>query len=162
MPTKASKPETLNYATVANVQALTPARKLGQGGNPSPADVQLYLELVESEINGILVERGYAVPVSEKESPQAFGMLRRIAIEGTVAQIEASAGNGPNIDRARKTYERSIERLEDARLVMDAAKNTERSKPRGPGVTTVAQQLSNTEYSAANPNAPLFRRGMTF
>jgi hypothetical protein len=136
MPKKAVERETTTYASVADVQSLVPVRKFGQGSNPSGTDVQLYLELVEAEVHAILVQKGYAVPVAETNTA-AFALLRRICALGAVAQVEASAGNGPNIDRTRITYEAEKSRLEDAHFVMNAPKDEERAKPRGPGVTTV-------------------------
>ncbi len=143
------------YATVPDVQALTPARKFGQGTNPTIADVQLYLTLCESEVNAILVEKGYTVPVVEATSPMAFGYLRRVALQGAVAQIEVSAGNGPNIERTRAIYEKSLERLEKAKTVLDAPKNDERAKPRGPGVTNVE---TPTDAEEGEGREPFFKR----
>lgn len=133
----------MSYASVKDVTALAPTRKLGKGGNPTEADVKVYLELAESEIDAILVNKGYAVPVSETDSPQAFAFLRRVVAQGAVAQLEEAAGNGPNIERSRKTYNKSLSDISEAVEIMDAAQNTERSKPRGPGVTTVQPTPGN-------------------
>jgi hypothetical protein len=165
MTTKAATAEGLNYATVADVQALTPARKFGQGTNPTNANVHLYIELAEATINGVLIQKGYVVPVSETESPVAFSLLRRICLQGAVAQIEVSSGNGPNIERTRAVYEKSLERLEDARFVLNAPKDEERAKPRGPGVTQVAALEDNEVGEGREPffkRSSLGRRGMSF
>ena len=173
MTVKTTTAESTTYCTVPDVQALTPARVFGQGTNPTTADVQLYLELVEAEVNAVLVNKDYAVPVSEALSPMAYALMRRICLQGTVAQIEVSAGNGPNIDRTRAIYEKSLERLSEARTVLDAAKNDLRSKPRGPGVTTIGQALSQQADennsgaapgtgNANEPNNPFFTRGQAF
>jgi hypothetical protein len=155
MPVKQTEGERGTYASVADVQALTPPRKFGQGTNPTNADVQLYLELVEAEINAILVEKGYAVPILESTSPMAFTFMRRVALQGAVAQIEVSAGNGPNIERTRAIYEKSLERLAEAKAVLDAPKNTDRAKPRGPGVTNLPAE---EDQKANEGRAPFFRR----
>lgn len=125
------------YASVADVQALAPTRKLGVGNNPTEANVLAYIEGVEAEINAILTNKGYSVPVLKEQAPLAFQLVRRITTQGALAQLEESAGNGPNIDRTQKVYAASLKQISEAREILDAAKDTERSKPRGPGVTSV-------------------------
>lgn len=155
MTVEASSQEQTGYATVADVQALTPARVLGQGTNPTTANVQLYLEIVEAELEAELVQKGYAVPILQSVAPRAFQYLRRVTLQGVVAQIEVSAGNGPNIERTRAIYEKSLERLQQAKVVLDAPKNQGRAKPRGPGVTSVSAEPDNEEGEG---RAPFFSR----
>lgn len=154
MAVKKTEAEAGSYASVPDVQALTPARKFGQGTNPTNADVALYIELVESEVNSVLVQKGYNVPV-EESAPRAFAYLRRITLQGVVAQIEVSAGNGPNIERTRSIYEKSLERLEQAHTVLDAPRDEERSKPRGPGMTSVT---TPRDVEDGEGREPFFRR----
>ena len=153
------------YVSVADVQALVPPRRFGQGTNPSNADVALYAELVEAEVNAILVQKGYAIPVVQAEAPQAFSYLRRVTLQGTVAQIEVSAGNGPAIDRTRAVYDKSLERLEKAKTVLDAPKDEQRAMPRGPGVTTVNIPEDQEEGEGREPffkRSSLTEGGMRF
>lgn len=165
MPAKVATEEP-TYASVTDVQALAPTRKLGQGNNPSGADVRIMLEMVEAEINAILVNKGYSVPISKTLSPLAFQFLRRLTAQGAVAQLEASSGNGPNIERTAAIYAASLKSLSDAREIMDAALNVERAKPRGPGITTgLTPETIPTVGPEVNPTSPLtpyFRRGMQF
>jgi hypothetical protein len=149
-------PEEATYASVADVQALAPTRKLGQGSNPTSEDVQIYLALTEAEINSILVNKGYAVPVSKEEAPQAFQLMRTINAQGAVAQLEASGGNGPNIKRTEGVYQASLKSLSEAREVMDAAQDVERDKPRGPGVTTVEPSPGNEPFFTRNEETMQF------
>lgn len=141
------------YASVADVEALAPLRRLGQGSNPTKANVEVYLEGVEAEINGVLVNKGYIVPVDKALSPLAWQLLRRANAQGAVAQLEAASGNNPDAQkRTEAVYQQTLKLLSEAREVMDAAGDTEREKPRGPGVTTV---------TPAPGNQPMFSRDET-
>jgi hypothetical protein len=156
------------YATVSDVEALAPYRKIGEGNNPSQRDVEVILELVEAEINAILVNKGYQVPVEKAEAPLAFQFLRRIVAQGAVAQIEQSAGNGPNVERSEKVYQQSLKLIVEAREIMVAPQNQERDKPRGPGVTSVGPveeagaTYGSWESNPVNPLTPFFQRNLQF
>lgn len=132
------------YASVEDVQSLAVARKIGQGNNPTETDVETYLALSESEINGILVNKGYVVPVAE--STQALATLRRINAEGAVAKMEEAIANGPNQASSEARYQRSLQSLASAMTVLLAPKNIERSKPRGPGVTNVRPPVGEEPF----------------
>lgn len=128
----------MTYCSAADVQSLAPTRKLGQGNNPTETDVLVYIEGVESEINAILTNKGYAIPVLEELAPLAFQFLRRITAQGAVAQLEASSANNPAAaDKAEKVYQGNLKLISEAREILDAPQDTERDKPRGPGVTNV-------------------------
>lgn len=150
MTAKALNEEGATYCSVKDVEASAPTYKLGQGQTPTPSDVLGYIEGVESEINAILTNKGYAVPVEESAAPLAFRFVRWIATQGAVAQLYASASSPPQqTAEAKKTYAANLKLLSEARSVMDAPQNAERTKPRGPGVTTV---------EAAPGNEPFFSR----
>jgi hypothetical protein len=145
--------ESTTYCSVDDVRALAPSRKLGEGNNPTQANVQSYIEGVEAEINGVLTLKGYSVPVLKAQAPLAFALLRRVTSQGAAAQLEASAGNNPAAaERTEKVYVAALKQLSTADEILDAAQNVERSKPRGPGVTNV---------SPAPGNAPFFSRDET-
>lgn len=126
------------YASVADVESANKQRKLGQGNNPTAVDVRLYLENAEAEINAILVNKGYEVPIDKTLAPQAFQLVRRINIQGAIAEMEEASGNGPMLERAERVYQASLKELINSREIMDAPQNRARAKPRGPGVTAPA------------------------
>jgi hypothetical protein len=117
---KTATEEGATYCSVDDVQSLSPTRKLGVGSNPTRADVLTYIEGVEAEINAILVNKGYSIPVLKAQAPLAFQFLRRITAQGAVAQLEESSGNGPNLDRTQKVYAMSLKQISDSREIMDA------------------------------------------
>lgn len=163
------------YATVADATALNKARKLGQGSNPTEADVTRYLEFTAAQLNSILTNKGVAVPVTEAEAPNAYQLLRRLNALGAAVQMEeASATPGPSLDRLRAGWEQGREDLEKAQTVLDAPLNTARTEVRGPGVTTPALKFGqgevfdpnllrgSTNSEGLNPNAPYLARDLTF
>lgn len=157
MARKTAAAETpVTYATVGDVEALAPTRKLGQGNNPTAAQVLTYIELAEAEINAILVNKGYSIPVSKTEAPLAFQFLRRITAQGAVAQLEASSANGSDRDRTENVYQASLKQLSEAREIMDAPQNVERDKPRGPGVTHVIPTAENAPMFSRNEQTMQF------
>lgn len=142
------------YANVNDVEALNRARKLGVNNTPTSDDVVLFLELRAGEINSILLNKGYGVPVKPEDSPAAYSLLRAINAKGAQLSVEESSPNAPNLDRVRKEWESGLEKLESAAFTLDAPVDRERSRPRGPGLT--APLPSNLE------SKPFFWREMTW
>jgi hypothetical protein len=144
------------YCSVADVEALCPSRKLGQGDNPTSEDVMVYIEGVESEINGALINKGYSVPISKEASPLAWQEVRRLTAQGAAAQLEAAAGNGGNAQRTETVFASALKKLIESRVVLDAPKDLGRAKPRGPGVTKVEPSCGNTPYFSRKPYSQPF------
>lgn len=142
------------YASVSDVEALNRARKLGVNNTPTADDVVVFLELRAGEINSILLNKGYSVPVDPTFAPAAFNLLRAINAKGAQLSVEESSPTAPNLDRVRKEWEGSLEKLESAAFSLDAPIDRERARPRGPGLTTPLPSTLESE--------PFFRRGMSF
>lgn len=141
------------YASVKDVEALNRARKIGQGDNPTADDVSFYLEMAAGEINSLLLNKGYTVPISP-DSPTAAALLRGINAKGAQMHMEEASPSAPNLDRVRKEYEAELEKLMDADFTLDAPLNVERARPRGPGLTVPRARGLESQ--------PFFRRGMIF
>lgn len=143
----------MGYCTTLDVIALNPSRTPGAGTNPSTDQIQTYIDLSSSEIDAILVNKGYETPISNTYSG-AYALLRSINAKGAVAFMERGAPTSPNLDRFEKEWEQSLEMLRAAQQVMDAPKDVLRAQPRGPGVTSPPL--------IAFGNEPYFRRHMHF
>lgn len=142
------------YALVADVEALNRARKLGVNNTPTVDDVALFLELRAGEINSILLNKGYSVPVDAALAPESFNLLRSVNAKGAQLSVEESSPTSPNLDRVRKEWEGGLEKLEDAAFTLDAPIDRERARPRGPGLTAPLPSTLESE--------PFFRRDMTW
>lgn len=142
------------YASVSDVEALNRARKLGVNNTPTADDVLLFLELRAGEMNSVLLNKGYAVPVEVADAPTAFNLLRAINAKGAQLSVEESSPTSPNIDRVRGEWEAGLAQLEDAAFTLDAPIDRERARPRGPGLTAPLPSTLESE--------PFFRRDMTW
>jgi hypothetical protein len=168
------KGQPIAYAGASDVVAFNKGRVPGVGQNPSLTDIKFYLETVAAEIDGILIDKGYQLPIATNATG-ALLMLRRINAQGAALEVEQASPSSSHLERFRKAYEESIDMLKTADLVMNVAKSDERAKPRGPGVTVAPGVRTNAEYEreereievglvgeALGRSIPYFRRGMTF
>lgn len=162
------------YAGVGDVEAMNRGRKIGEGANPTKKDVEFFLEVVAAEIDGILIDKGYQLPIPSTATG-ALQMLRRVNAQGAILEVELASPSSQHAERFQKTYDESIEMLKTADLVMNVPKSDGRSKPRGPGLTVAPGVLTNAEYErqereeqngligeSLGKSAPFFRRNMPF
>lgn len=141
------------YATVADVESLNRARTLGTNNTPTAEDAQLFLELSAAEIDSILMNKGYVVPI-ETTSKLANMLLCGINAKGAIVRVEKGSPTAPKLEQFEKEYEEELEKLRSAEFTLDAPQATERARPRGPGLTT--PQASGLESS------PFFSRSQEF
>jgi hypothetical protein len=141
------------YAGIADVEALNRAREIGKGNNPTASDVAFYLEISAAEINGIILQKGYQLPIPSNATG-ALQMLRGINAKGAWYQMEEASPSSQNKENAEKAYQASLEMLRTAELLMSVPKETERTRPRGPGLNV--PRAGNLESD------PFFHRRMYF
>lgn len=142
------------YALVADVEALNRARKLGAGATmPTADDVALYLELAQGEIDGILVNKGYQLPIPQTATV-ARSLLRDLNAKGALMRLEKASPSAPNVDRVEKEYDTGLEKLADSSYTLPIPLETERARPRGPGLNVPRPSTLESE--------PFFRRRQIF
>ena len=139
----------MSYANASDVARLNRARRMGEGLNPTASDVGVYCELVGFEIDGILLNKGYNVPVPSTYA-EAFGYLRWLNAKGALVMMEEASPNSIILARATESWEHAREALRTARTVMDVPQEEARTEPRGPGVTRA--QLPFNEGEVFDPN----------
>jgi len=160
-----------SYCTPADVAALNKARKLGQGNNPTEADVLVYIELTAAEIDSILVGKGYNVPIPSSY-PEAFQFCRWLNSKAALVMMEESSPNSTILATATKSWEEARAALVAARDIMEVPMDTPRVQARGPGVTEPTLKFNRGEVydptNAAisrlnnNPQAPYLSRTLEF
>lgn len=123
------------YCTRSDVASLNKARVIGSGNNPTLDDVDVYISMTAAEIDSILVNKGYVVPVNVASSPETGALLNAINAKGAYWMMEEASPNSPNLDRARAAWEAAKKMLADAKFVLNAPQDVQRSEPRGPWVT---------------------------
>jgi hypothetical protein len=141
------------YAQVPDVEALNRARIIGKGNNPTASDVAFYLEVIAGEINAVVLAKGYDLPVPTNATG-ALQMLRGINAKGAWWMMEDASPSSQNKTEAREAYDASLEMLRTAELMMLIPKETERTRPRGPGLNV--PRAGNLE------SKPFFKRKMYF
>lgn len=142
------------YATLADVEAKNRSRKLGVNPNPSIQDVIEFLQTSSGEIDAILLQKGYSLPVPASGASAAWSVLRAANANGAWAQMEESAPSSSVKKEARNAYNESLKMLATAEMIVGIPKDVERARPRGPGISRPA--------TTAKPNTPYFDRGMEF
>jgi hypothetical protein len=142
----------MGYATVSNVEARNRSRKLGVYPNPSVPDVIDFLEQSQSEIDGILEQKGYSLPIPTEGASIAWRFLTAANANGAWALMEESAPSSTSKKEARAAYNASLKMLETAQVILGIPKEIERTKPRGPGVSRPP--------TTAKGNEPYFSRFM--
>lgn len=159
------------YCTASDVASLNKARQIGQGNNPTLTDVNGYIEMTAGQIDAILVNKGYSVPVNTASNPEAEGLLSWVNATAAWKMMEEASPNSPNIDRAARAADAAMKMLADAQFVMDLPMNQARAEPRGPWITfTPTERVFDPQdaeigfrNSGCNdPSLPLFSRSMRF
>jgi hypothetical protein len=126
----------VGYCTPSDVASLNKARAIGTGqGQPTLLDLQTYILMGAGQINAILVNKGYSVPVNVASWPEAAAILNLANAEGAYYYMERAAPNSAHLELASQAWDAAKEMLADAKFVLNADMDQQRSEPRGPWVT---------------------------
>src|SRR5258707_570094 len=126
----------MGYCPPSDVASVNKARVQGAGQNPTAADVATYINLTAGDIDAVLVNKGYSVPVNVGSWPEAGAFLQGINIKGAVWMQEAAVNNNADVrDKAKAAYDEALKLLGDAKFVLNADMDVQRSEPRGPYLT---------------------------
>lgn len=159
------------YASLPDVAALNAARVYTASSQPATAQVGLFLDNKAAEIDSILVEKGYSLPVPYTAS-SALLFLRNLNAVGAWADVEVSAPSSQSRDMAQAMWSSSLQMLKAANTILDIPKDETRASPRGPGLTVPAG-ITDQPYdpyftqfdTSGNPvdtGSPLFTRSQQF
>jgi hypothetical protein len=159
------------YASLSDVQAMEPARVYGASTTPATSQVGLYLDNRAAEIDSILLEKGYSLPVPTTAS-SALLLLRKVNAQGAWADVSAGAPGSPFREASDAAYQSALAMLKAANTILDIPKNEIRASPRGPGLTT-PQRVIDQPYDPYNTctdgqgnpvdtGAPFFTRSQQF
>jgi len=144
----------VGYCTPSDVAAMNKARIIGQGQNPTLTDVDTYILMAAGQLDAILVNKGYDVPVNTASYPETAGLLAWANATGAWQLMEEASPNSPNIDRAQAAFDAAKKMLADAKFVMELPMEQARSEPRGPWLTfrptgaTYDPMLDELHYSS--------------
>lgn len=152
---------TTPYCSVLDVQARTANRPVTASSLPSIAQVQQFVIDAAAEINAILVNKGYLIPIVSASNPDAFALLHSANVTGGWAMMELASPQSINKDAAAKAWEAAKMMLSDQKFVLNAPMDQQRGEPRGPWVTTqptgetydpmFGHQFNRRDGNPANP-----------
>jgi hypothetical protein len=151
------------YCSVIDVQYRNAARPITPSSLPNIAQVQSFIGEVAAEINAILVNKGYDIPINSASNPDAFATLHALNVTGAHVLAERSAPSSPNIDRAQKAWDAAKDMLNSASFTLNAPMDQLRSEPRGPWITThpTGRTFDPTvSVRRGSPRDPYFSRQM--
>jgi hypothetical protein len=119
------------YATVAHVQALVPYRDFSAPTSiPNATQVTQYLDETAAELDAILRNKGYVVPVPTGAT-STLKLLEGYNAIGAWAAVESAAQASDRRDDARAMWEAAKKMLEDSELELDAlARDADLALPR--------------------------------
>jgi hypothetical protein len=119
------------YATVKDVAAANPARAYTPSSVPNTLEVSEFLERTAGEIDGLLLARGYSLPVATTATG-ALRLLRQGNVLGAAALVEQAAPSGAHGRRhqAWQLWQQWKNALASGSMELDAAKDPDRSQVR--------------------------------
>lgn len=92
------------YASLPDVSALAAKRTFGATSIPSASQVAQFLDFVSSDLDSIIAADGYGLPVPTGATI-ALADLKRLTALGAYAQVEHSAQESVDVDRAQKEWD---------------------------------------------------------
>lgn len=128
---------TVGYCTPSDVASLNKARAAAWGtqGQVATTDVDGYILMVAGQIDAVLVNKGYSVPVNTASFPEVEGLLCYVNAQGAAWMVEEASPNSPNIDRVKTAFDAAMAMLASAKFTLDVPVDEARAEPRGPWVT---------------------------
>lgn len=117
------------YATVAHVQAHNAGRVLSATSVPNDTQVIDFLEETAAVLDGILREKGYALPIATTAT-SALKFLELANSYGAWAAVERSAKSSEQRDRAETLWEGAQKMLRDGGIELDAPTDAQLALPR--------------------------------
>lgn len=143
------------YATIEDVAARNRQRTFTATSIPNASDVDGFLRQTAGEIDAILTQKGYALPVPTT-AVRALEYLRGLNALGAHVLVEQSAQSTrrDNLDAARLMWRDALKMLAAAQDVLDIPREAARASARGPGLTVPPP--------SPNPVCAYFHRGMKF
>jgi hypothetical protein len=166
------------YCSASTVASLNKARVIGVGQNPTLADVNNYIIMAAGQIDGVLLNKGYSVPINTASYPEVEGLLAWVNATGAAFMMEDAMPTNPAAaDRAKAAWDAALKMLADAEWVLDVPTETARAEVRAPYISwqppgttfdpTYAGGNMNSgdgmsSSSTTNPRDPYFARGLQF
>lgn len=136
------------YASLDDVLARNQQRRAFTATSiPNASAVVGFLRQTAGELDAILVEKGYSLPIPTT-AVRAWEYLRNLNALGAHVLVEAGAPTTRRdvLDAARLMWKDAMKMLASSESVLDIPRDTTRASARGPGVTTPAPAQADPAY----------------
>ena len=135
------------YASLEDVLARNRQRSFTATSVPNASDVQGFLRQTAGEIDALLTQKGYALPIPTT-AVRAWEYLRSLNALGAHVLVEQSATTTrrESLEAARLMWKDAMRMLSAADSVLDIPRDVGRSSARGPGVTAPPPAQMATAY----------------
>lgn len=120
----------MGYVNATTVYARDTGRTFTATSRPATSQVGEFIEQTAAELDGILRQRGYTIPVATTAT-SALKLLEHYNALGAAAMIEQAAPtHGGKRDDAFKLWEECKKALMSGKVELDAGKDSTQTKPR--------------------------------
>lgn len=75
----------MSYLRVSDVEGLIQGVEFSSDSEPTQAEVEGFITMVEAEVNGNLSTLGVIVPIDEDTSPESFEIIKFISLQAALA-----------------------------------------------------------------------------
>jgi hypothetical protein len=120
------------YAAASHVEALTEGRP-AYSNNTEPSLDQVNSWLIETSgiIDGLLRQRGYAMPVASDAATSALVTLQNFNAVGGWYYVEAGAKTSHRLKEAKEAWDWAQKMLRDGVIELDLSFDFDETQPRG-------------------------------
>ena len=145
-PSVLATPTGTGYCSASDVASLNKPRAVAwnTAGNVTTTDVDGYIMMIQGQIDAVLVNKGYSVPVNTASFPEVAGLLAGVNAQGAAWLAEAASPqvNPDQVTRAKLAYDMAMAALEAAQFTLDIPVDNDRAQVRAPYVTYQPQQCT--------------------
>jgi hypothetical protein len=136
------------YASMEDVLARNRQRTFTATSVPNASDVQGFLRQTAGELDTLLVQKGYSLPIPTT-AVRAWEYLRNLNALGAHLLVEQSAPTTrrDQLEATRLMWKDAKKMLADAESVLDIPRAISRSGARGPGVTPAPVQAATSYFT---------------
>ena len=127
------------YCNTSDVASMNKPRAAAwnTANNVTTTDVNGYIMMISGQIDAVLVNKGYSVPVNTASFPEVEGLLAGVNAQGAAWLVEAASPqvNPEQVARAKLAYDMAMAALEASKFSLGVPIDVQRAQVRAPYVT---------------------------
>jgi hypothetical protein len=127
------------YCSASDVASLNKPRSVAwnTANNVTTTDVNGFIMMIAGQIDAVLVNKGYTVPVNTASNPDVEGLLAGLNAQGAAWLVERASPqvNPQQVTEAKLAYDTAMAALEMAKFTPNIPVDVARAQVRAPYVT---------------------------